>query len=167
MLAGVVFPFFLPVLCVFKREKQPGWLGKFTPIQNQFLSGALACGNAVNSGVLATLPQASGSGLAHNQKKDYLIIGLSIASNSLKKSHPGLVLYLTLSFPKYNFALPKSCLDAPVRKLWLSPGIAEARLLRHKLRLRLWLFFREWPALVAFDAIQPLKSLKIAPLLNS
>lgn len=62
LLAGVVFPFFLPVLRVKIREKQPGWLGSFTPFKNQFLSGALAGGNTVNSGVLAMLPQASGSG---------------------------------------------------------------------------------------------------------
>jgi hypothetical protein len=45
-------------------------VGKIYTYQNQLLSGALAGGNAVNSGVLATLPQASGSGLAHLQKED-------------------------------------------------------------------------------------------------
>jgi hypothetical protein len=44
-------------------------VGKIYTYQNQLLSGALAGGNAVNSGVLATLPQASGFGLATIKRK--------------------------------------------------------------------------------------------------
>ena len=56
-------------------------VGLFSPFKF-LLSGALAGGNAVNV-VLATLPETSGPGLAHNQKKNKSIIGLSIAGNPL------------------------------------------------------------------------------------
>ncbi|MCX2742153.1 hypothetical protein, partial [Pontibacter anaerobius] len=69
---------------------------------NSFSSGALAGGNAVNGGLLATLPEASGSGLATIKRKTNPIIGLSIAGQPSVKEPPAEVMLLTLSFPNHN-----------------------------------------------------------------